>query len=129
MAAIQQVGTPFIQWLAEMLMRSEPERIAKSFIETPESAVDEFLDDIDSKEEDISRTQHLLQQSSLSLLYEQGSDTRLAVEQLRALEDPINRVAAQLSDIQDRLNGGYILAVSGMSGDADEKQSRIERNS
>lgn len=90
-------------------------------IETPESAVDDSFDEIMSKENEISRTQHLLQQSSLSLLYKQGSDTRLAVEHLRGLEDPINRVAAQLSDIQDRLKGECILAASYMAGNADEE--------
>lgn len=79
--------------------------ISKGFIETPESAVDDFLDDITSKEDEISRTQNLLQQSSSNLLYEKSSETRLAVENLRALEGPINRVAAQISDIQDQLHG------------------------
>lgn len=87
------------------------------------------MDDINSKEDEISRTQHLLQQSSLSLLYEQGSDTRLAVEHLRALENPINRIAAQLSDIQDRLNGKCILAISDMASNVDVEQSMIEQNS
>ncbi|KAK0640158.1 hypothetical protein DIS24_g9626 [Lasiodiplodia hormozganensis] len=114
-------------WYSNHIMVSQgvnvvvTERIAKSFIETPESSVDDSFDEITSKEDEISRTQQLLQQSSLNLLYEQGSDTRLAVENLRALEDPINRVAAQLSDIQDRLNGECILAASDTAGNADEE--------
>ncbi|KAF4546202.1 uncharacterized protein LTHEOB_4199 [Lasiodiplodia theobromae] len=85
------------------------ERIAKSVIDTPESAVDDFLDDITFKENKISRTQHLLHQSSLNLLWEQGADIRLVVKHLCALEDPVNRLTAQMSDIKKKLDGNWLL--------------------